>query len=143
MRIWSLHPSYLDTKGLVALWRETLLAKNVLENKTKGYKNHPQLLRFKNLAEPLSTINSYLSHVYYEALERRYNFNKEKIDWEFNEIKLTVNYGQIKYEFEHLKRKLLVRDNKKFAKISIVKEIMPHPIFQIVDGEIEDWEVIY
>jgi len=43
MRIWSLHPKYLDSKGMVALWREALLAKQVLLNKTKGYKNHPQL----------------------------------------------------------------------------------------------------
>jgi hypothetical protein len=48
MRIWSLHPKYLDAKGLVALWRESLLAKQALESKTKGYKNHPQLNRFKN-----------------------------------------------------------------------------------------------
>jgi hypothetical protein len=33
MRIWSLHPKYLDSKGLVALWRESLLAKNVLRDK--------------------------------------------------------------------------------------------------------------
>ena len=49
MRIWSLHPRYLDAKGLVAVWRETLLAKHVLEGKTKGYKNHPQLNRFREV----------------------------------------------------------------------------------------------
>lgn len=37
MRIWSLHPSYLDAKGLVALWRETLLAQKVLLGATVGY----------------------------------------------------------------------------------------------------------
>ena len=67
MRIWSLHPKYLDTKGLVALWRETLLAKQVLQNKTKGYRNHPQLNRFKNHSEPLEAINYYLSIVFKEA----------------------------------------------------------------------------
>jgi len=30
MRLWSLHPRYLDAKGLVALWREGLLAQKVL-----------------------------------------------------------------------------------------------------------------
>ena len=37
IRIWTLHPKYLDAKGLVAVWREALLAKHVLENKAKGY----------------------------------------------------------------------------------------------------------
>ena len=79
MRIWSLHPKYLDAKGLVALWRETLLAKHVLEGKTKGYKNHPQLDRFKNTEKPLDSVNYYLDIVYREAAERGYHFNKEKI----------------------------------------------------------------
>ena len=70
MRIWSLHPEHLDTKGLVALWRETLLAKHVLEGKTKGYKNHPQLNRFKALQNPANAINAYLAEIYHEA-ERR------------------------------------------------------------------------
>jgi hypothetical protein len=78
MRIWSLHTKYLDSKGLVALWRETLLAKHVLEGKTKGYKNHPQLNRFKALKNPIDGINEYLSMVYFEAKQRGYNFNKEK-----------------------------------------------------------------
>ncbi|MGH2666461.1 pyrimidine dimer DNA glycosylase/endonuclease V [Flavobacterium sp.] len=70
MRIWSLHPKYLDTKALVALWRETLLAKHVLEGKTKGYKNHPQLNRFKEAKYPIDSINQYLSEVYFEAVNK-------------------------------------------------------------------------
>jgi len=66
MRIWSIHPKYLDTKGLVALWRENLLAKNVLEHNTRGYKNHPQLIRSKNSGTPLQAINHYLAAVYQE-----------------------------------------------------------------------------
>ena len=41
MKLWSIHPKYLDAKGLVALWREALLAQKVLDGKTEGYKNHP------------------------------------------------------------------------------------------------------
>jgi hypothetical protein len=52
MRIWSLHPTLLDTKGLVALWREALLAKHVLSGSTIGYQNHPQLKRFKSSPNP-------------------------------------------------------------------------------------------
>ncbi len=84
MRIWSLHPKYLDTKGLVALWRETLLAKNVLEGNTKGYKNHPQLKRFKNSEYPVQVINQYLSAVYLESLTRGYHFNIAKFNIDFN-----------------------------------------------------------
>src|SRR6187549_2912202 len=98
MRIWSLHPKYLDTKGLVALWRETLLAKHVLEGKTKGYKNHPQLNRFKTTKAPLDSINQYLSEVYTEASRREFNFDKNKINWNFKKIKLSVTKGQLSYE---------------------------------------------
>jgi hypothetical protein len=80
MRIWSLHPKYLDTKGLVALWRETLLAKHVLENKTKGYRNHPQLNRFKTCTNPLHAINYYLSVVHEEAERRGIDLIKIKLN---------------------------------------------------------------
>ena len=79
MRIWSLHPKLLDSKGLVALWRETLLAKKVLQGGTKGYINHPQLLRFKENENPINSINYYLSEVQIEATVRGYNFDKSKI----------------------------------------------------------------
>ena len=49
MRLWSLHPSYLDSAGLVALWQEGLLARKVLSSQTKGYIHHPQLHRFRKL----------------------------------------------------------------------------------------------
>ena len=94
MRIWSLHPKYLDAKGLVALWRETLLAKNVLQGNTKGYKNHPQLFRFKSTVSPIDSINQYLAEVYEEALRRNYNFNRSKIDWQFTISKISVTTGR-------------------------------------------------
>jgi len=59
MRLWSLHPKYLDAQGLVALWHEALLAKAVLRNETKGYRNHLQLERFRASSMPLLTINSF------------------------------------------------------------------------------------
>ena len=79
MRLWSIHPCYLDAKGLVALWREGLLAQNVLIGNTKGYKNHPQLIRFKNTNNPLGAIACYLRDVVDEADKRGYNFNRNKI----------------------------------------------------------------
>jgi hypothetical protein len=142
MRIWSLHPKYLDAKGLVALWRETLLAKHVLEGKTKGYKNHPQLNRFKKAKNAVDSINQYLSEVYAEALNRKYNFDKSKIDWSFKKSKLPVTTGQVDYEVGHLLAKLAKRDSKKYKELKSKSEFDHHPIFRLVDGEIEEWEVM-
>jgi hypothetical protein len=142
MRIWSLHPKYLDTKGLVALWRETLLAKHVLESRTKGYKNHPQLDRFKKSENPIDAINQYLAEIYNEALTRNYNFDKDKISWDFKPIKLNVTDKQLAYEVNHLLNKLQIRDLDKFnaLKVNIIFET--HSLFYVTEGEIEDWEVV-
>lgn len=142
MRIWSLHPKYLDAKGLVALWRETLLAQHVLEAKTKGYKNHPQLNRFKASANPVGAINFYLSEVYFEAEKRGYKFNRKKINWNFIPSTINVTKGQIDYEVKHLLHKLQLRDPQKFLECSKIKKFEPHPIFKIIKGNIEEWEII-
>jgi len=141
MRIWSLHPKFLDTKGLVALWRETLLAKNVLQGNTKGYKNHPQLIRFKNSNNPLRSINKYLEAVYQESLKRGYNFNKDKFDIYNDPLLLTVTMGQIEYEKQHLLKKLKIRDTARYYQLLQETNIEPHPLFRIIDGGIEEWEV--
>lgn len=121
MRIWSIHPKYLDTKGLVALWRETLLAKKVLENNTKGYKNHPQLNRFKESDNAIESIEYYLYHIWLEAKGRNYNFDKSKFKQYTEDInKINVTNCQIEFESKHLKQKLEIRDNKKFIELSRV-----------------------
>ncbi len=142
MRIWSLHPRYLDAKGIVALWRETLLAKHVLLNKTKGYKNHPQLIRFKALKNPNDAIDQYLDSVLEEALLRGYKFDVEKITRPFKKIKTKVTEGQMQYEAKHLLKKLKQRDAKLFKQLKAVKKFEPHPMFSVIKGEIEDWEII-
>ena len=142
MRIWSLHPKYLDAKGLVALWRETLLAKHVLEGKTKGYKNHPQLNRFKKLKKPLDAINYYLSEVYSEAKSRGYHFDGKKFNAKLKSTQLTVTKGQMRYEVKHLLNKLKVRDTKKYNELKSKKTFKPHPIFKVTAGKVEDWEII-
>ena len=142
MRIWSLHPKYLDAKGLVALWREALLAKSVLNGSTRGYRNHPQLKRFKQSKNPVACINQYLSHVYKEAVDRGYNFNLKKIDWNFRPYRLKVTRGQVKYEAEHLLKKLKIRDKIKYKDLIKVKRFSPHPLFKIVNGNIENWEIV-
>ena len=142
MRIWSLHPKYLDVKGLVALWRESLLAKQVLEGKTKGYKNHPQLIRFINSGNAVGCINQYLTSVYENSLERGYNFNKDKVNPDFIPTQLTVTDKQIKFEMKHLLMKLEARDPERFHKLSLKIKIDANPLFRIIDGEIEEWEII-
>jgi len=142
MRIWSIHPKYLDSKGLVALWREALLAKHVLEGNTKGYRNHPQLHRFKILDSPLDAINQYLGAVYEEALIRQYNFDQAKFYQSKKELVMTVTKEQIDYEFKHLLLKLKTRDRKIYNKIKNNNLIEPHPIFSVLKGPIESWEII-
>ena len=142
MRIWSVHPKYLDTKGLVALWRETLLAKNVLEGKTNGYKNHPQLIRFRNSNNPLQGINQYLAAVYQESLTRGYYFNKEKFNTYHEPVILTVTRRQIEYEMQHLLKKLKTRDTERYHRLLKETNIEPHTLFNIIEGEIEEWEIV-
>ena len=141
MRLWSIHPKHLDHKGLVALWRESLLAQRVLLGKTKGYKNHPQLIRFKSTSNPTATIGFYLSCIYQESLKRGYKFNKDKIvriPKSINKIKVTR--GQIEYEFNHLCKKVKSRNNKWCKECLNVKCIQVHPLFRVIKGKIEDWE---
>lgn len=142
MRIWSLHPQYLDAKGLVALWREALLAKKVLLGETRGYRHHPQLLRFKNAGNPVAAIDQYLYVVYKEAVRRGYNFDREKVGVTGEKIKLKVTSGQLDYEFRHLLKKLEKRDPEKYKEIYQINIPIQHPIFQVVSGRVEDWEVI-
>ena len=142
MRIWSIHPKYLDNKGLVALWRESLLAKNVLDNRTQGYKNHPQLKRFKESKDPLACIHFYLSEIYNESTKRNYSFNKNLFSKEFKNPNLKITEGQLRFEIEHLRKKLKLRDKIKLREISTINRIEAHPVFQVIPGQIEDWEKI-
>jgi hypothetical protein len=142
MRLWSLHPKYLDSKGLVALWREALLAKAVLNGNTKGYKNHPQLIRFKINRNPKTLINTYLLHIYNESQLRGYKFNRNKIGPEFTRSKIKVTRGQINYELDHLISKLKKRDPSKCIELMNIKEPESNPIFKVVKGDIESWEII-
>lgn len=144
MRIWSLHPKYLDSKGLVALWREGLLARAVLRGETKGYINHPQLIRFRKQDHPILFLDTYLNHVYLEANRRGYNFNHDKIGVKRASKHIPVTIGQISYELEHLQKKLKKRDKNRYQEINkLLKKgdsPIPNPIFNVIPGDIEIWE---
>jgi hypothetical protein len=140
MRLWSLHPHYLDARGLVALWREGLLARAVLQHRTKGYQNHPQLDRFKAQPDPLLWIDFYLKYVYIEGTQRGYHFDARKLGPQQACSSITVTSGQLRYEMEHLKNKLKVRDKARYEVIVEITEPEPHPLFIVVEGEVEIWE---
>ena len=141
MRLWSLHPKYLDAKGLIACWREGLLARKVLLGETRGYRNHPQLIRFRNTSNPVETINAYLSEILAEARSRGYNFDAAKINAPAHLDKVAVTQGQIAYETIHLKQKLASRDIEAYIRIKDMHEIVPNNIFEVHPGEIEEWEI--
>jgi hypothetical protein len=142
MRLWTVHPKYLDTKGLLAAWREALLAQKVLKGETRGYRNHPQLSRFKSSPNPTGAIASYLRRLHEEATRRGYRFNEEKITSAALDGEINCTRGQLLYEWKHLKEKLKARDEKKYDEINSVEEPEAHPIFKIIEGEVEDWEII-
>lgn len=142
MRLWSLHPEYLDQKGILAVWREGLLAQKVLAGKTKGYKKHPQLVRFQNHQDPLSAINSYLYYIWLESRKRGYFFDQSKITGVGLEKIINITQGQINYELSHLLKKVQMRDSERFLKLKKINlaRIKPHPVFKIIKGEVEFWE---
>ena len=140
MRLWSLHPRYLDRAGLVALWREALLAQAVLRGETRGYLRHPQLVRFRNHADPEGAIAAYLEEVCREAAGRGYRFNAMKIGRRGTKCPVHVTSGQIQYERVHLLKKLLVRDLLAYKALMTVSEPEPHSLFTIIEGGIEQWE---
>jgi hypothetical protein len=142
MRLWSLHPGYLDASGLVALWREGLLARKVLQDQTNGYKNHPQLDRFKAASQPVAAIDCYLHYVYEEATVRGYRFDVCKLGPKTRCSKILVTEGQLEYELKHLKTKLKMRDPAQYQKISMVLKPKAHPLFNVVAGGIALWERI-
>jgi hypothetical protein len=141
MRLWSLHPKYLDSKGLTALWREALLARAVLEGKTKGYRGHPQLARFKSSRDPLGLINRYLNAVHAESCARGFCFSAGKLKPAGGRAKLKVTLGQLSYELAHLRRKLERRDPEAALKLPRRKPAA-HPLFTAVPGEAEAWEKV-
>lgn len=140
MRIWTLHPKYLDPQGLVALWREALLARAVLRGETAGYRHHPQLFRFQSHAAPRSAINVYLSSVFVEAESRGYSFNRRKVGPVRAIARIEATAGQLHYEWRHLMRKLSARSPSLYRSWRSVAAPESHPLFSIRRGAVESWE---
>ena len=140
MRLWTLHPRYLDGKGLVALWREGLLAQAVLLGKTKGYTHHPQLIRFNDQHSPVASIATYLSAVYSESVRRGYRFDTTRIQAGRTRKRIPETRGQLLYEWQHFKSKLQKRSPGHFVEIGHIGEPDSHPLFEIIPGDVSAWE---
>jgi len=142
MRLWCLHPSLLDRVGLVALWREALLAQKVLAGATTGYRHHPQLDRFRQCRHPSRAIASYLWSVADEAKERGYAFDVSKIAMRRGRVSIPVTNGQLAYELAHLKQKLRQRDPQRLQLVSKREAVKVNSMFKAVEGPIAPWERI-
>jgi Pyrimidine dimer DNA glycosylase len=140
VRLWSLHPRYLDPQGLVALWREALLARAVLRGMTRGYRHHPQLARFQAHAMPRIAICAYLGAVHDEASRRGYAFNATKAGARRPADPIAVTRGQLEYEWDHLLRKLSLRHAPTYRQWRSVQRPDAHPLLRPRRGAIEPWE---
>lgn len=142
MRLWSLHPKYLDAAGLVALWREALLARAVLRGLTVGYRHHPQLQRFRACEAPRAAISSYLAAVHAEAQSRGYHFERAKVGRVREVPPLVVTDGQLRYEWQWLLGKLQRRSPDLFERHRAIGLPDPHPLFAQTSGPAASWEVV-
>ncbi len=139
MRLWSLHPRFLDARGIVALWREALLARAVLQGETKGYRQHPQLQRFRAHPSPLQAIDAYLGAVFAESQARAYAFDGGKFEVVAAVEPMTVSTGQIAWEWQHLHAKLSQRAPDCHMRWRDAEPAC-HPLFVPVAGPVESWE---
>ena len=139
MRLWTLHPRYLDSRGLVALWREALLAQAVLRGRTQGYRRHPQLARFRGCDAPRAAINAYLLAVHDEAARRGYAFDRSKIRLCACEP-IIVTRGQLLYEWDRLLAKLRERDPALYRAHRRISHPRAHPLFRVGAGPVASWE---
>jgi len=140
MRLWTVHPGYLDAKGLTAAWREGLLAQKVLAGKTRGYARHPQLLRFRSQPQPLRAVAAFLTGIAEEAQRRGYRFDQTKILTHRATAPIEETTGQLLYEWKHLRKKLRERAPQIYSRLRRITTPDAHPLFRIVPGKVRDWE---
>lgn len=140
MRLWTIHPRYLDPQGLVAAWREALLAQKVLAGRTRGYRHHPQLIRFQERADPTGAIYAFLTGLAAEADARGYHFDRSRIQGRPTRVKIKETEGQLLFEWRHLRRKLKVRSPDVLRKWRGVAAPEAHPLFRIGKGKVRPWE---
>ena len=140
MRLWTLHPRYLDGPGLVAAWREGLLARAVLAGRTRGYRRHPQLERFRAASAPIAAINAYLATIFREAQVRGYRFDGRKLGRSGRWARLPATRGQLLHEWAHLLAKLRRRAPLRFRALRRIRAPEANPMFVVRAGPVAPWE---
>jgi len=140
VRLWTIHPRYLDSQGLVAVWREALLARAVLRGRTRGYHHHPQLMRFREHRQPHYAINAYLAAIHAEAIARGYSFDARKVGPLRSVARIPTTTAQVAYEWRHLLQKLAIRSPALRRRSRTVTVPQCHPLFKSVTGPLEPWE---
>lgn len=140
MRLWSVDPALLDRAALIAGWREGLLAQKVLDGRTRGYRSHPQLVRFQSLDEPVGGMVAWLEGLADEADRRGYRFDRTRLLRPGNDtIRIELTDGQLELEWHHLRAKVRDRDASWWARIEHA-EPAAHPMFTLVAGPVAPWE---
>lgn len=141
MRLWTVHPRHLDRQGLLACWRESLLAQAVLHDPSRGYSRHPQLIRFRAHSDPAAAIRAFLLGLQMEATVRGYRFDASRIlDADELTAQLPATDGQLAFEWQHLMAKLHHRSPALAQRWSGIELPEAHPVFSIVPGPVESWE---
>lgn len=140
MRLWSVSPAQLDRAALVAGWREGLLAQKVLRGLTKGYRSHPQLVRFRELDDPVLGVATWLHGLADAADERGYRFDRTRVVVAADAtLRLPLTRGQLELEWRHLRAKVRERDEAWWPRIAEA-EPSPHPMFDLIEGPVATWE---
>lgn len=145
VRLWSLHPELLDRQGLIACWRESLLAQAVLSGRTRGYTRHPQLERFRNHPQPLTAVAAYLEDLHLESRERGYRFDGDRIlggpaGHLARVDRISVTTGQLMLEWAHLQSKLADRSPQLHTAGPPPDPVPIHPLFSATAGPPAAWE---
>lgn len=143
VRIWSVAPSLLDRAALIAGWREGLLAQKVLRGLTRGYRNHPQLERFRDLGDPVLGIATWLHGLADEATARGYTFDRTRVVVPPDPtLSMPLTEGQLGLEWAHLRVKVEARDPLWWSQIEPLQgiEVTAHPLFRVVPGPVACWE---
>ncbi len=122
------------------MWREALLAQAVLADEAKGYRNHPQLDRFRAVTRPAAHITEYPRAVHTESIERNYCFDESKTGRPRSARRLAVTSGQIDFEWQHLMKKIETRAPERHEKFTPILSPDLHPLFRVIPGGIADWE---
>jgi hypothetical protein len=133
VRLWSIHPKYLDAKGLVACWKEALEAQDYIWGDRKGgrHENHPALNRFHWHQNPKHAISGYLAAILEEAAERGFNYNASLIRYPLGRCqRIYVSTAQLSFERQHLKKKLEERNQTEKLNQLLHKGLpAQHPLF--------------